>query len=96
MKEFFSFRRGGNHRILCSFFLSGQETGAKGKLKSWKFFIKNYTIHLHHWFLFSIILTILWILNLKNSFIFGLLTGAIIEGLTYKDFYKIIYKNPRS
>lgn len=79
-----------------AFFLSGQETGAKGKLKSWKFFIKNYTIHLHHWFLFSIILTILWILNLKNSFIFGLLTGAIIEGLTYKDFYKIIYKNPRS
>lgn len=71
--------------------LSGKKEGKQGRLKSLKFNIKEYTIHFHHWFIATLILIILILLNFYNDIIYGILIGLIIQGLTYKDFYKVIY-----
>ncbi len=73
-------------------FLSGGKAGQEGILKSVIFTAGAYKVHLHHWFISVIILAILFIVQYYNNFIYGFLTGIIIQGLTYKDFYKIIYK----
>lgn len=52
----------------------------------------KYTIHLHHRFIAIIIFIGLIIIQYHNNFIYGLLSGIIIQGLTYNDFYKIIYR----
>ena len=49
-------------------------------------------IHLHHWIIFIIII------SLYNKYMFetviGFCIGLIIQGLTYKDAFDIIIKNP--
>lgn len=73
-----------------AWFFAGSKKGEQREFKSLKFPIRNYKIHLHHWFISSIFLITLLILNFYNDIIYGLLIGLIIQGLTYKDFYKII------
>lgn len=70
--------------------LSGKKEEAQGKLKSWKFNLRNYKIHLHHWLIFSLILVVLILIRFYNGFVYGFLVGLIIQGITYKDFYKIV------
>ncbi len=53
---------------------------------------KKHFYHLHHWFIALIILIILSAFSVKNNFIYGFLIGAIIQGLTYKDFYKFLIR----
>ncbi len=53
---------------------------------------RKHFYHLHHWFISLIILIILIISSVKNNFIYGFLIGAIIQGLTYKDFYKFLIR----
>ncbi len=73
-------------------FLAGKEAGKPGKIKSIVFEIKNWKIHLHHW------LIIFGFLNLAlyyqflpfPQFSFGFLGGAVFQGITYPDWYKII------
>ena len=72
-------------------FFSGKKEGEQGRLKSLKFDTKKYTVHIHHWFIAILILIILVIFNFYNDIIYGILIGLIIQGLTYRDFYKIIY-----
>ncbi len=72
-------------------FLSGKRNDRPGKIKSLKFNVKKYTIHLHHWFLSSVIFISFVILKFYNDLIYGILIGLIFQGLTYKDFYKIVY-----
>ena len=71
--------------------LSGRKEGEQGILKSLKFKINNKTIHLHHWIISLTILIVLTILNHNNNIIDGLLIGITLQGITYKDFLKIIY-----
>ncbi|MBT3406833.1 hypothetical protein HN419_06770 [Candidatus Woesearchaeota archaeon] len=71
--------------------LSGRKEGEQGILKSLKFKINNKTIHLHHWIISLTILIVLTILNYNNNIIDGLLIGITLQGITYKDFLKIIY-----
>jgi hypothetical protein len=71
---------------------SGGKEGKQARFKSLTFKTKNYIIHLHHWFIASIGLAILIFFNFYNNFIYGLLVGVIIQGLTYKDFYRLIYR----
>jgi hypothetical protein len=72
---------------------AGKKEGDQGIIKSIKFKTKNKTIHLHHWLISSIILLFLLLIKYYNDLIFGFLIGLIIQGLTYKDFYKIIYRS---
>jgi len=71
---------------------SGKKEGKQGRIKPLQFQTKKYTTHIHHWLLGTIILGILLIFNYYNEIIFGFILGIILQGLTYKDFYKIIYK----
>ena len=77
---------------LIAKFFSGKKVGEQGRLKSLKFDVKKYTIHLHHWFIASIIFILLVALKFYNDLIYGILIGLIIQGLTYSDFYKIVYR----
>ncbi len=83
--------------IVIGFFVakldSGKREGKDGSLRSLKIQIKKYTIHFHHWFVSALIILILTLLNFYNYFIYGILTGIIVQGLTYEDFYKLVYKN---
>lgn len=72
-------------------FFSGKREDKQERLKSLKFDTKKYTVHVHHWFIATSILIILAIFNFYNDIIYGILIGLIIQGLTYRDFYKIIY-----
>lgn len=73
---------------------AGKYEGDKSE-RSLSFLIKNYYVHIHHWFWSLILLAILFFLNIRNQFLYGFLIGSIIQGLTYKDWYLIIYRKDR-
>ena len=81
--------------IVIGFFvaklLSGKKEGKQGLLKSLKFDVKKHTIHFHHWFIAILVLIVLILLNFYNDILYGIIIGLIIQGVTYKDFYKLIY-----
>ncbi|MFA5953564.1 MAG: hypothetical protein WC812_03150 [Candidatus Pacearchaeota archaeon] len=81
--------------FIFAYLLSGKKSGEKGILGSLKFNFKNYKIHIHHWIISLAILIILIAFKYYNYFIYGILIGIFVQGLTYKDFYKIIYKNKK-
>ena len=56
---------------------------------------KHHTYHLHHWIISLVVLLILVTLNYHNYFIYGFLIGALIQGIKYHDFYRIIIKQKR-
>ena len=71
---------------------AGKKEGEKGLIGSIKFSIGQYTVHLHHWIIATLVLIFLFSIGVYNNFIYGLLFGIIVQGLCYRDFYKIIYK----
>lgn len=73
-------------------FFSGKKAGKEGIVKSLKIRIGNSVIQLHHWLIAVTILIILLLFRFYNDYVYGFLFGLIIQGLTYRDFYKIIYK----
>ena len=62
----------------------------------------GYAIHIHHWILCLILICIIYYINIKKyktiskykNVIIGFLTGLTIQGLTYKDRFKILIENP--
>ena len=74
-------------------FIAGKKAGYAGRIKSIRFDIKSYTLHLHHWFLSSLFLVILVSLNFYHHLVYSFLIGAMIQGLTYRDFFKIVYRS---
>ncbi len=78
--------------FLIAKIFSGKKTGEEGKIKSLKFNVKNFTIHIHHWFIATLILVLLVLIKFYNDLVYGFLLGLIIQGITYPDFYKIIYR----
>ncbi len=83
---------GASFGYFVSWFFSGKETGKQGRFKSLIIKTENYEIWLHHWFLSAIALTLLIFLDWYNGLIYGFLIGLIVQGLTYKNFYRIVYK----
>ena len=67
----------------------------QGIVKSLKFKFNDYIIHIHHWLLASLILIVLLIAGYYSDYIYGFLIGLIIQGLTYRDFYQIIYRKDK-
>ena len=63
--------------------------------------VKDYIIHVHHWLYGGFL-----IVGLHHFFqshpwphqivIYGFLVGIVIQGLTYRDFYRIVYKESDS
>ena len=71
-------------------FFSDKNEGERPE-RSLRFLIGNYYIHIHHWLISCILILILSFLKIFNFFIIGLLFGALIQGLSYRDWYYIIY-----
>ena len=65
-------------------------------IPSFKFQIKDYELHIHHWLYLTIIFLILFLFAGKllsdYPMITGFLVGGIIEGLRYKDRFKLLKK----
>ena len=71
-------------------FIGGKKEGEPGRIH-WEWFIQKTNIHLHHWIIFTILLIVYMCMNDRPSYyITGFLSGGIIHGLTYNDWYKII------
>ena len=74
-------------------FLAGKKAGETGKLKSIVISFKEWKIHLHHWFLASILLIFSFFDFLSlPQFALGILGGAIVQGLNYPDWYLILIR----
>lgn len=79
--------------FLTAKFCAGRSSGKQGRFKSLIFRIRKYKIHIHHWFFSVIILLVLVAADFYQPLIYGILIGIIIQGLTYKNFYKIVYRD---
>ena len=55
---------------------------------------KDKALHIHHWFIFLIILLYLLYTKNKYYFIIGFSIIMIVQGLFYSDRFKFIYSNP--
>jgi len=79
--------------FIISQMISGKHSGEKGMFGSLKISLSNKKyLHIHHW-----LIALSFIIFYKNflpsyPFIFGLLFGSFIQGLTYKDFYRFVYE----
>ena len=90
--DFLIFSTGIVFGYLVAVFFSGEREERQGRFRSLIFKTKNYVVHLHHWLIAGIGLVILLVFNFYNNLIYGLLIGIFIQGLTYKDFYRLIYR----
>jgi hypothetical protein len=71
---------------------SGKEPGQRGKMPSLKFRVNDYTVHLHHWLCASfVVVAFPGTMRIHITLLF-FFVGIIIHGLTYPDFYKVIYR----
>jgi hypothetical protein len=73
-------------------FFAGKKTGQQGRIRSVILNIGRYKMHLHHWLFSAIILIVLASFRIYHDVVYGLLIGMMIQGWTYGDFYKIVYK----
>ena len=54
--------------------------------------IGPYFVHVHHWLISMVILVVLHVFDASLPLLDGLLIGSMLQGLTYSDWYRIIYK----
>jgi len=75
-------------------FFAGEKPGKEGKIKSLIISVKQWKIHLHHWFVGLIFLFISLFYDILPlpQFFLGVLGGVCLQGLTYSDWYRIITK----
>lgn len=78
--------------ILSEIIAGRKSVGRKQLLKSFIFQRKNSRIHIHHWMWCLPIAVILFLVN-APSIVIGLFLGGVIQGITYKDSFQLIYKN---
>jgi hypothetical protein len=63
--------------------------------RSLRFLVKGYYVHIHHWIYCSLILAVLFMVHFVNFFVIGVLIGAIIQGLLYRDRFVVFYKKEK-
>jgi uncharacterized membrane-anchored protein len=83
---------GGVAGYLVAEYFSGKDEGECGKVKSIRIKVKEYVLHVHHWLCASVALVVLPANLGHRTIIEAFLIGMIIQGLTYADFYKVVYK----
>lgn len=75
---------------------SGKHEGQEGRLRSLTFQCKGRTVHLHHWLLSSTLISISIIAHVYSAFTLGILSAVAAQGLSYKDRFRLIYKQKRA
>lgn len=78
---------------LIAVYCAGKEMGQKGKMPSLKFKVSDYTVHLHHWLYASFFVAAFPSTMSAHISLFFFFVGIIAQGLTYRDFYKIVYRH---
>ena len=73
-------------------YVAGDCSGIQGRIRSIRIRVKEYILHVHHWLSASLALVVLPSGVEHKTVIESFLVGVIIQGLTYRDFYKIVYK----
>jgi len=83
--------------FIVSTLIWGKTEGDSGIITNLRFTLFNKSVALHHWMLFLILTVFLLLFRNRISlsdksfyFILGLLWGGLNQGLTYKDWFKII------
>lgn len=64
-------------------------------LPSFKIYARRRVIHLHHWIYLTLVLTVSFVTTsaFLDSFLTrGFIIGGILQGLSFRDFKKIVYK----
>jgi len=75
--------------------LAGKAAGHPGKWwSSIRIRVKEYTFHVHHWLYASVALVALPSSTDHKNVIEAFLLGIVVHGLTYSDFYRIVYREP--
>ena len=77
-------------KVFCHVFLKN------GKVESIFLDYGNWKIHLHHWIMGIIFLTIVWVIDYLYlpAFFAGVVCGVIIQDIyDYNDWHKVIIKN---
>lgn len=80
--------------FLSAKFFSGKFEGDRSRY-SLRIEIKNYYLHIHHWLYSLLIIIVLLLIKFYNPIIYGLLIGIIVQGLTYRDWYIVIYSKKK-
>ncbi len=78
---------------LIAKYSAGKEMGQRGKLPSLKFKVNDYTLHLHHWLYASAIIVAFPAEMGAHITVLFFFIGVIAQGLTYRDFYRIVYRH---
>lgn len=54
---------------------------------------KGKTYHLHHWLLLTLLyISLLFLRRKRYKLLHGFLLGSILQGLTYKDRFRMVYR----
>lgn len=77
--------------FFLSDYFSGRHTGDNID-RSFRFKAGKYIVHLHHWMWSAAVAAVCLAFEIYNPILLGFLLGSIIQGLTYKDWFLIIYK----
>jgi len=77
---------------LIAEYIGGAEEGGPAKIKSIRIKVKDYVLHVHHWLYASVALVVMPSDIGHKTVIEAFLVGVIVQGLTYKDFYKVVYR----
>ena len=51
-----------------------------------------YYLHVHHWLYCLGAMGGLYLLDLDHPWAYGLLSGSVMQGLTYRDWYLLLYR----
>jgi hypothetical protein len=73
-------------------FFAGKHESVEGRLPSVIFRVQEYKVHIHHWMWSSAIGVVLLLLQFRNVLVYGLLVGITLQGLHYRNRFRIIYK----
>jgi cytochrome bd-type quinol oxidase subunit 2 len=55
--------------------------------------IGQYRLHIHHWLWCATLLAIFLVCKFYHPIVLGILVGSIIQGLSYRDRFIIIYRD---
>ncbi|MFA6908871.1 MAG: hypothetical protein WC289_03200 [Patescibacteria group bacterium] len=72
-------------------YTSGKKEGARGRIPSLRIPVGDYYVHIHHWMWSLAIVAVLILVQFWHPIVYGFLLGIMLQGFSYKDFYKIFY-----
>ena len=72
-------------------YTSGKSEGVQGRIRSLIIPVGQKRIHIHHWMWSLAIVAVLISVQFWHPIVYGFLLGIMLQGFSYKDFYKIIY-----